>query len=128
MHINMVGIITLFFLAFAQSLGFSIANRSLNRNHIIFQFIATFVSVSLWFLVFRELVTQNMNWAFFLPYIIGTVSGNIFGAQISMHVEKKIGAASDAHIKNLLEEKVAKLEEEIVRLKKTLQLDTSKPE
>ncbi len=118
MHINIAGLITLCFLAFAQSLSFSIANRSLNRNRIIFQLIATFVSVSLWFLVFRELITQNMSWAFFLPYTIGVVSGNMLGVQISMRVEKKIGAASDAHIKNPLEERLKNLEQKIEELLK----------
>ncbi len=122
MHINMTGIIILFFLAFAQSLSFSIANRSLNRNRIIFQLIATFISVSLWFLVFRELITQNMSWAFFLPYTIGVVSGNMFGVQISMRVERKIGAASDAHIKNPLEERLAELERKFAKLQKISQI------
>lgn len=122
MHINIVGVITLFLLAFAQSLSFSIANRSLNRNRIIFQLIATFASASLWFLVFRELITQNMNWSFFLPYTMGVVFGNMFGVQISMRVEKKIGAASDAHIKNPLEKRLAELERKFAKLQQISQI------
>ena len=49
---------------------------------------------------------------------MGVVSGNMLGVQISMRVEKKIGAASDAHIKNPLEERLKNLEQKIEELLK----------
>ena len=55
-------------------------------------------SNTIWFLTFRELILQDMSWTFFVPYVIGTVSGSVFGARISMFIEKKIGAVADAKI------------------------------
>jgi len=38
------------------------------------------------------LVTADMNWLLAVPYIVGTVCGSLFGATISMRIEKAIGA------------------------------------
>jgi uncharacterized membrane protein YfcA len=38
------------------------------------------------------LVVSELNWLLAIPYIIGTVSGSIFGAKVSIKIEKIIGA------------------------------------
>jgi uncharacterized membrane protein YfcA len=34
----------------------------------------------------------NQNYWMAIPYLIGTVSGSLFGAKVAMGIEKKIGA------------------------------------
>lgn len=41
----------------------------------------------------------DMNFVLFIPYVIGTVIGSVYGVKISMRIEKWLGAASDSHLK-----------------------------
>ena len=86
-------------LSFAQNIAFSLVSRARNRNNFWYHLIAAVFSNIVWFLTFRVLVTQNMTWSLLVPYTIGTVSGSLFGAQISMKIEKWLGATSDGHMK-----------------------------
>lgn len=45
-----------------------------------------------WFATFKMLVTQEMGWWLAAPYIVGTVAGSLWGASVSMRIEKIIGA------------------------------------
>jgi len=94
-----LGIVTLMLLAFAQNVSFSIVSRSRNRNNMTYHLIAAIFSNGVWFLTFRSLVTANMDFALFVPYTIGTVSGSLVGQKISMFIERWLGASSDAHLK-----------------------------
>lgn len=40
----------------------------------------------------------DMNYILFIPYVIGTVVGSVFGVKISMAIESWLGASSDDHI------------------------------
>jgi uncharacterized membrane protein YfcA len=40
-----------------------------------------------------------MNWLLFIPYTVGTVTGSLCGAKVSMWIEAKIGAVSDSHVR-----------------------------
>lgn len=91
-------IISLMLLAFAQNISFSIVSRSRNRNNINYHIIASIFSNAIWFLTFRSLVTNDMNFILFIPYTIGTVSGSVTGVKISMWIEKRLGAGSDDHL------------------------------
>jgi hypothetical protein len=93
-----LGIVTLMLLAFVQNVSFSIVSRSRNRNSMVYHLIAAIFSNGVWFLTFRYLVTSNMDFALFVPYTIGTVSGSLVGQKISMWIEKLIGATSDGHL------------------------------
>ena len=86
-------------LAFAQSTSFSLVSRSRNRNNVTYHIVASVLSNALWFLTFRELVTNDMNLTMFVPYTIGTVAGSVFGVRISMFIERILGASSDDHLK-----------------------------
>jgi hypothetical protein len=88
-------------LAFAQNTAFSVVSRSRNRNDMRYHLIAAVASNGIWFLTFRELVTQEMNFALFIPYTVGTVAGSILGVKISMKIEQWLGAASDSHLKGV---------------------------
>lgn len=56
--------------------------------------VASVLSNGIWFLTFRILVVEDMSFMLFIPYCAGTVCGSLFGARVSMWVEKKIGATA----------------------------------
>ena len=64
------------------------------RYHIL----AASASNTIWFLTFRQLILEDMSYAFLLPYMIGTVAGSVFGVKISMKIEKWLGATADGHV------------------------------
>ncbi len=85
-------------LAFFQNVSFSIVSRARNRSSMSYHIFAATVSNSVWFLTMRALVLGKMNWVLFIPYTIGTVSGSVIGALLSMYIEKKLNATSDGHL------------------------------
>ena len=94
-----IAISTIFALAFAQNISFSIVSRSRNRDNMKYHLIASFFSNTIWFLTFRELILADMSWSLFIPYAVGTMLGSVTGAKISMRIEKWLGATSDGHVK-----------------------------
>jgi hypothetical protein len=94
-----VQMVSLMLLAFAQSISFSIVSRSRNRNNITYHMIASIFSNGIWFLTFRSLVLNGMNFILFIPYTIGTVGGSVTGVKISQWIEKILHAESDSHLK-----------------------------
>jgi hypothetical protein len=90
---------TIAFLAFFQSVSFSIVSRSRNRSNLTYHMIASVFSNGVWFLTFRELVKADMSLTLFVPYTIGTVAGSLTGVKISMWIESWLCAGSDEHIK-----------------------------
>ena len=101
-------------LAFVQNVSFSVVSRSRNRNNMRYHVIAACFSNGLWFLTFRELVLADMTIYLILPYIVGTVCGSVFGAKLSMFIEKLIGAEADGHIKKLDEDRVKEITKEVL--------------
>lgn len=94
----MMAAVTIMVLAFMQNVSYSLVSRSRNRNNMCYHFIASVMANSIWFLTFRELVLGDMSFVLFVPYVVGTVAGSIFGARVSMWVERRIGAYADAKI------------------------------
>jgi uncharacterized membrane protein YfcA len=86
-------------LAFAQNVSFTIVSRSRNRSSFSYHMIASVFSNGIWFLTFRQLLLADMNYVLFVPYTIGTVSGSLSGAKLSMWIERKVGAESDNHLR-----------------------------
>lgn len=97
----MKAIIFILLLAFAQNVSFTIVSRSRNRSSFKYHMIASVFSNGVWFLTFRQLLLHEMSFVLFLPYTIGTVSGSLLGARLSMWVEAKVGAESDSHIRRV---------------------------
>lgn len=56
--------------------------------------ICSVFSNGIWFATMHYLVATNLNWLMAIPYIIGTVAGSLFGAKISMKIEKILGATT----------------------------------
>lgn len=84
--------LTILALAFIQNISFTLVSRSRNRDHMTYHAVCSVFSNGIWFLTMRELVVADLTYWLLLPYIVGTVSGSLFGATISMKIEKLIGA------------------------------------
>ena len=80
------------FLAFIQNVSFTMVSRSRNRSSMTYHAICSVFSNGIWFLTMRELVLADLTWWLFVPYVVGTVMGSLFGAKVSMKIEKAIGA------------------------------------
>ena len=93
-------VLYLMFLAYVQSIAFSLVSRSRNRNNIPYHIIASIFSNGIWFLTFRSLVLNEMNLILFVPYTIGTVGGSVTGVKVSQYIEKILHAESDSHLKS----------------------------
>ena len=63
-----------------------------------FHAIASVFSNGIWFLTMRELVLADLSLWLLVPYVIGTVAGSLFGAKVSMRIEKWLGATADGHV------------------------------
>lgn len=95
----LIKLITILLLAFAQNVSFTIVLRSRNRSSFTYHMIASVFSNGIWFLTFRQLLLSEMSFVLFIPYTVGTVSGSLCGAKLSMWIETKVGAESDSHLK-----------------------------
>lgn len=93
-----VQLLKILVLAFIQNVSFSIVSRSRNRDNMTYHIIASLFSNSIWFLTFRELIIGEMNFVLFVPYVVGTIFGSVYGVKISMKIEKWLNARSDSHL------------------------------
>lgn len=84
--------LTLMALAFIQNVSFSMVSRSRNRDNMTYHALCSVASNGVWFATMHHLVQADLTWDLVIPYIVGTVSGSIFGAKVSMRIEKLIGA------------------------------------
>lgn len=84
--------ITILFLAFFQNVSFTMVSRSRNRDNMTYHAVCSVFSNGLWFLTMHHLVVADLSLWLAAPYILGTVCGSIFGAKVSMKIEKLIGA------------------------------------
>jgi hypothetical protein len=79
-------------MAFVQNIAFTMTSRSRNRDHMGYHATCAVLSNGIWFLTMRELVVAELSLWLLIPYVIGTVSGSLYGATISMKIEKILGA------------------------------------
>ena len=79
-------------LAFIQTVSFSLVSRARNRDHMGYHATASVLSNGIWFLTFHQLVVADMSFMLFIPYLIGTVSGSLYGAGVSIKIERWLGA------------------------------------
>ena len=87
-------------LAFFQNVLFTMVSRSRNRDHMTYHAICSVFSNGIWFFTIKLLVVAKLNLVLAIPYIIGTVSGSMFGAKVSMQIEKWLGALADPMQRN----------------------------
>lgn len=81
-------------LAYVQTMAFAMVSRARNRDSHIYHAICAVASNAIFFLTFQQLVVNEMSWTVGVPYIFGTVAGSLSGAQVSMWIERAIGAKS----------------------------------
>ena len=83
---------TILILAFIQTLSFTMLSRSRNRDNMTYHAICSVLSNGIWFLTMRELVVADLSYWLLVPYVVGTATGSLFGASISIKIERLIGA------------------------------------
>ncbi len=88
----MVLTLTILALAFIQNVAFSMVSRSRNRDNMTYHAVCSVFSNGIFYVTLHYLVVADLTFWLAIPYIIGTVSGSIFGAKVSMRIEKLIGA------------------------------------
>ena len=79
-------------ITFVQNTSFTLVSRARNRDNKAYHIGCSIFSNGIWFLTFSILVKNDMNLVLFVPYIIGAVTGSLFGAKVAIWIEKKIGA------------------------------------
>lgn len=98
LDVSIIAVVKILILAFIQNISFTIVSRSRNRDNKKYHIIASVFSNGIWFLTFRELILSDMNFILFIPYVIGTVTGSVYGMTISMRIERILGASADKHL------------------------------
>jgi len=88
----------LILISILQNAAFTITSRSRNRDNKTYHVFASIFSNGIYFLVFKVMMSNNFAISLMIPYIIGTVSGSVWGMKLSMLVEKMLGASADAHL------------------------------
>ena len=88
------------FLALADNLTFSVLRRSRNTNNVAYHIIASIAKGTVWYLLFRELSLSKMALGFFPQYCFGSVLGGLIGQDVSLRIERLIGASADDHLKS----------------------------
>lgn len=84
--------INILFISFLQNVAFTMVSRSRNRDNMTYHAICSVLSNGLWFVTMHQLVMADLSYWLALPYVVGTVAGSLFGAKVSMAIERLIGA------------------------------------
>lgn len=88
------------FLAFADNFTYSLLRRSRNTNNATYHIITSLVKSTTWYLLFRELSLSKVALGFFPQYCFGSVLGGLIGQDVSLRIERLIGASADDHLKS----------------------------
>jgi len=86
----------MFIVAFAQNVSFSLVSNARNRNNANYHIISSVLSNGVWFLTFIVLVRGDMSWSLFMPFLIGTTLGSLYGKNISEKIEERLNLTADA--------------------------------
>ena len=86
---------TIMGLGYIQNIAFSMVSRARNRDNQMYHASMAVLSNGIWFLTMRELVVADLTLWLLIPYVIGTVAGSLTGSNVSMKIERAIGAKAD---------------------------------
>lgn len=81
-------------LTFAQGVLATMSSRSRNRSNMTYHALCQGGSHTVWFLALSTLLTAEVIETMLVPYVIGYTSGSLFGAKISMRIERWVGATT----------------------------------
>lgn len=81
-----------------QNTAFSLTSRSRNRDNKLYHAAAAVGSNGVYFATLAYMVSLDLAPWLVVPYVVGTVNGSLVGADLSMWIERKIGATSDGHL------------------------------
>jgi len=87
-----MNILIILILAFITTISYSMVSRSRNRDHKMYHALCSVFSNSMWYLTIHTLVVTDLSFTLFIPYVFGTVAGSLTGSEISIYIERKIGA------------------------------------
>jgi len=82
-------------LAYANNAFYSMVSRSGVRNSVLYHAVMTLVANFAFYFVLRQLVTENMTMALFVPYTVATVFGSLTGSSVSKAIEEFFGITTD---------------------------------
>ena len=77
---------------------FSLVRRSRNTDNTTYHIFAFLTQSLIWFVLFRNLSLNNLALTLFLPYSFGSVLGGLAGQELSLKVERILGASVDGHL------------------------------
>ncbi|MFA6365484.1 MAG: hypothetical protein WCW78_03735 [Candidatus Paceibacterota bacterium] len=92
---DMTATLILMVLAYFSNASYSMVSRSAVRDSILYHAFTTLLSNLVFYMVLKQLVTDNMTLALFIPYTVATVYGSFTGAKASQRVEEYFGITTD---------------------------------
>ncbi|MDP1689653.1 MAG: hypothetical protein Q8L52_00370 [bacterium] len=78
--------------ALLQTSAFTVVSRARQRNHEIYLEWASVFSNGIWFITLNILVVHHLAWHLWIPYLVGTGIGSLWGQAFAMRLEAEIGA------------------------------------
>jgi len=95
-------------LSFIQNVSFTLVSRARNRDSMPYHAVCSCFSNGLWFLTAGLMFTSpdGLQLWYILPYVIGTVSGSLFGAKVAMRIEVWLGASTDSHLQTAVKKEL----------------------
>lgn len=85
-------------LVLLDNMFFSLVRRSRNTDNAAYHILAFSLHGLMWFILFKNLSLNNMALVLFFPYSFGSVLGGLIGQNLSLHIEKFLGASIDGHL------------------------------
>ena len=86
--------------ALLQTSAFTVVSRARQRNHVLYLEWASVFSNGIWFITLNILVVHHLALYLWIPYLVGTGIGSLWGQAIAMRLEAEIGATmADASAK-----------------------------
>lgn len=92
---NVMATIVLMISAYVSNASYSMVSRSAVRDSKLYHGFTTLFSNFIFYLVLKQLVTENMTLSLFIPYTVATVYGSYTGAKTSQRIEAFFGITAD---------------------------------
>jgi hypothetical protein len=84
--------VLLFGAALLQTSAFTVVSRARQRNHELYIEWASVFSNGIWFVTLNILVVNHLALYLWIPFLVGTGIGSLWGQAVAMRLEAEIGA------------------------------------